>query len=134
MRIYSSLKLVEAIHRTVGGSYLLRNVDGEEREPPPVFPVLFPQVVEPPVFSSAPLPIFPPEVVMSQPNTPNPCQDHDNHGSPLVVLPQRMRREVVNQHYRYHSPIHIDHLQKKKTFLERLNIKTLRNGFCFRGN
>lgn len=127
MRIYSLRQIIEQLVDL----YLLRNVDGEEREPPPVFPVLFPQVVEPPVFSSAPLPIFPPEVVMSQPNTPNPRQDHDNHGSPLIVLSQRMRREVVNQHYRYHCPIHIDHLQKKNDIFRKIKFQNFEKWVLF---
>ena len=57
---------------------LLREVDSEERDPPPIVAIEKAHIGEPPILSSTPLPVFSSQIVMAQPHTPNPSQQYHN--------------------------------------------------------
>jgi len=61
-------------------SDLLRHVDGEEGSPPPMLSILMTQISETPILPGTPLPLFSPEVVVDQPDTPQPSQQDHSPG------------------------------------------------------
>lgn len=46
---------------------------------------------------------------MGKPEAPKPSQRNCNRRPPPVVIRQRVTSIVVNEHYRDHSPVQIDH-------------------------
>lgn len=93
--------------------HLLREVDGEEGDEPPGFPILPPHLVEPPVLPRAPLPTLPPEVVVREPDAPHPRQPNRHSRPRRVRLGHRVAGVIVDQHHRDHRPIQIDQLQRR---------------------
>lgn len=89
---------------------LLREVDSEERDPPPVVAIEKAHIGEPPILFCTPLPVFSPQIVMAQPHTPNPSQQYHNPWSPPITLSPWMTCIVMNQHHRYHRPVQVNHL------------------------
>lgn len=76
--------------------------------------VLTTHISEPPVLSSTPLPLLPPKVVMGKPQTPHPCYCYHNSGPLPVIVGKRVCCIIVNEQYRYNSPVQIYHLRQEK--------------------
>lgn len=76
--------------------YLLREIDREEGNPPPVLAVLKAHIGEPPVFPGTPLPSFPPEVAMAEPDSPYASQKNSDLGPPPVIMSQRVSGVVMH--------------------------------------
>jgi len=95
-------------------NYLLRDVDGEERSPPPMPSIAMAQISETPILPGTPLPLFSPEVVVDQPNTPRPSQQRYDPRPPPLILCQRVSWIVMNKHHRYHCPIRVNHLHQQQ--------------------
>jgi len=55
-----------------------------------MFSILMAQISETPILPGTPLPLFSPEVVVDQPNTPQPSQQDHHPRPPPVILSQRV--------------------------------------------
>lgn len=89
---------------------LLRSIDGEEGDPPPMLPILSLHISKPPILSGTPLPLFPPKIVVSQPHTPQPRQHYHRPRPPRVELRQWVALVEMGQHHRNHRPVQVNHL------------------------
>lgn len=90
--------------------YLLNEVNTEKRNPPPIFSMLLSHIGEPPIFSCTPLPFLSTKVVMSQSDSPYPCQNHHQIRPPRVIFCIWVTPKVMHQQHRDHCPIQVYHL------------------------
>lgn len=77
-------------------AYLLHKIHWKKRNPPPVLPILAPHISKPPILSRTPLPLLPPQIIVCEPDAPDPSQQNNNRRSQSVRYRHWMAAVEVN--------------------------------------
>lgn len=72
--------------------------------------MLLSHIGEPPILSGTPLPFLSTKVIMSQSDSPYPCQKHYQIWPPRVIFCIWVTPKVMHQQHRDHCPIQVYHL------------------------